>query len=83
MGKFFTTKETGKRTVTPHDDSAALLAKMGYNEKEKREVRIAYLRMILRLQNKLDDARLALIMSVGLTCIISPIERKEKRYCAN
>ncbi|MFD0717709.1 Rpn family recombination-promoting nuclease/putative transposase [Paenibacillus sp. GCM10027626] len=45
--------------------AAALLAKMGYNEKEKREVRIAYLRMILRLQNKLDDARLALIMSVA------------------
>lgn len=45
--------------------AAALLAKMGYNEREKREVRIAYLRMILRLKSKLDDARLALIMSVA------------------
>lgn len=45
--------------------AAALLAKMGYNKREKREVRIAYLRMILRLKNKLDDARLALIMSVA------------------
>jgi predicted transposase/invertase (TIGR01784 family) len=45
--------------------AAALLAKMGYNKKEEREVRAAYLRMILKLQNRLDDARLALIMSVA------------------
>lgn len=45
--------------------AAALLAKMGYNEKDRRELRIAYLRMILRLRAKLDDARLALIMSVA------------------
>lgn len=45
--------------------AAALLAKMGYNEREKREVRLAFLRMMLRLREKLDDARLALTMSVA------------------
>ncbi|MBP1990318.1 Rpn family recombination-promoting nuclease/putative transposase [Paenibacillus eucommiae] len=45
--------------------AAALLAKMGYTKKEAREVRLAYLRMILRIRKKLDDARLALIMSVA------------------
>ncbi|WP_159881362.1 Rpn family recombination-promoting nuclease/putative transposase [Paenibacillus puerhi] len=45
--------------------AAALLAKMGCNKKEKREVRLSYLRMILRLRKKMDDARLALIMSVA------------------
>ncbi|WP_159887496.1 Rpn family recombination-promoting nuclease/putative transposase [Paenibacillus puerhi] len=45
--------------------AAALLAKMGYNKQEKRELRFAYLRMLLRLQKKLDHARLALIMSVA------------------
>lgn len=45
--------------------AAALLAKMGYNEKDKREMRSAYLRMILRLRKRLDDARLALLMSVA------------------
>ncbi|MCD9024049.1 Rpn family recombination-promoting nuclease/putative transposase [Cohnella sp. NL03-T5] len=45
--------------------AAALLVKMGYNKKEEREVRLAYLRMILRLRKKLDEARLALIMSVA------------------
>ncbi|MEC0332527.1 Rpn family recombination-promoting nuclease/putative transposase [Paenibacillus macerans] len=45
--------------------AAALLAKMGYTKGEKREIRLAYLRMILRLQGKLDDARMALIMSVA------------------
>lgn len=45
--------------------AAALLAKMGYNEKEKREMRSAYLRMLLRLRYKLDDARMALLMSVA------------------
>ncbi|NOU97457.1 hypothetical protein GC093_30160 [Paenibacillus sp. LMG 31456] len=38
---------------------------MGYAKKEKREVRFAYLRMILRLQKKLDEARIALIISVA------------------
>ncbi len=45
--------------------AAALLAKMGYNEKEKKEMRLAYLRMLLRLRRKLDDARIALLMSVA------------------
>ncbi|QJD87583.1 Rpn family recombination-promoting nuclease/putative transposase [Cohnella herbarum] len=45
--------------------AAALLAKMGYNKKEKREMRSAYLRMILRMRKKLDDAKMALIMSVA------------------
>ncbi|MFC5405954.1 hypothetical protein [Cohnella soli] len=45
--------------------AAALLAKMGYNKTEEREVRAAYLRMILRIRKKLDDAKLALIMSVA------------------
>ncbi len=45
--------------------AAALLAKMGYNKKEVREVRTAYLRMVLRLRSKLDDARMALMMSVA------------------
>ncbi|XID93273.1 Rpn family recombination-promoting nuclease/putative transposase [Paenibacillaceae bacterium WGS1546] len=45
--------------------AAALLAKMGYNEKDKKEMRLAYLRMILRLGRKLDDARMALLMSVA------------------
>ncbi|WP_458475783.1 hypothetical protein [Paenibacillus sp. TH7-28] len=45
--------------------AAALLAKMGYTKGEEREIRLAYLRMILRLQGKLDDARMALLMSVA------------------
>lgn len=55
------------RTFIESDNpvAAALLAKMGYNKKEEREVRFAYLRMLLRLRKKLDDARLALIMSVA------------------
>jgi len=57
--------------------AAALLAKMGYNEKEKREVRTAYLHMILRLQAKLDDARLALIMSVA-DLYFQPNEKEEE-----
>lgn len=45
--------------------AAALLAKMGYNKKEKREMRLHYLRMLLKLRNQLDEARLQLVMSVG------------------
>lgn len=45
--------------------AAALLAKMGYNKKEAREVRAAYLRMLLRLRKKLNPAQLALVMSVA------------------
>lgn len=46
-------------------DRRTLLAKMGYNKKEKRELRLSYLRMLLRLRGRLDDARMALIMSVA------------------
>lgn len=64
-----------------HSDNpvaAALLAKMGYNEKERRELRMAYLRMILRLQGRLDNAQLALIMSVAdLYFIPDPVEDQE------
>jgi len=45
--------------------AAALLVKMGYNEKERREMRSAYMRMLLRLSYKLDNARMALLMSVA------------------
>lgn len=45
--------------------AAALLAKMRYTKKEARELRTAYLRMLLRLGDKLDTAKLALIMSVA------------------
>ncbi|TNJ62400.1 Rpn family recombination-promoting nuclease/putative transposase [Paenibacillus hemerocallicola] len=45
--------------------AAALLAKMGYNQKERREMRLTYLRMLLRLRHQWDEARLALIMSVA------------------
>lgn len=45
--------------------AAALLAKMGYNRKERRELRLAYLKMLLRLKDKLDDARMALVMSIA------------------
>lgn len=45
--------------------AAALLAKMGYNRKERRELRFAYLRMLLRIKDKLDPARLALVMAVA------------------
>lgn len=55
------------RTFVDSDNpvAAALLAKMGYNEREKRQVRLAYLRMLSRLGKRLDDARIALIMSVA------------------
>ncbi|WP_372663151.1 Rpn family recombination-promoting nuclease/putative transposase [Cohnella sp.] len=58
--------------------AAALLAKMGYNQREKRELRFAYLRMILRLRKKLDDARLALIMSVADLYFEPNIEQDEE-----
>jgi predicted transposase/invertase (TIGR01784 family) len=45
--------------------AAALLALMGYNKNKRREMRFAYLRMILRLRNRLDDARLALVMLIA------------------
>jgi hypothetical protein len=45
--------------------AAALLAKMGYNQKEKLDVRKTYLRMLLRLRGKLDDAQMSLVMSVA------------------
>jgi predicted transposase/invertase (TIGR01784 family) len=45
--------------------AAALLAKMGYNKGEERELRLAYLRMLLQLSQRLDQARLALVMSIA------------------
>lgn len=45
--------------------AAALLARMGYNEKDRRELRMAYLKMLARLHPKLDDAKLALVMSIA------------------
>ena len=45
--------------------AAALLAKMGYNEKDRKEMRMAYLRMLLRLGTRLDEAKLRLVMSVS------------------
>lgn len=57
--------------------AAALLVKMDYIKKERREVRIAYLRMLLRLQATLDNARMALIMSVA-DLYISPVKWKKK-----
>lgn len=45
--------------------AAALLSRMGYNERDRRELRLAYLRMLARLHPKLDDAKLALVMSIA------------------
>lgn len=45
--------------------AAALLAKMGYTRSERRQVRTAFLRMMLRLRKTLDSARMAMIMSVA------------------
>lgn len=59
-------KQNWRKFVDSNNPIAAvLLAKMGYNKKEAKEVRLAYLRMILRLRTTLDDARMALIMSVA------------------
>lgn len=55
--------------------AAALLAKMGYTNEEKRSVRLAYLKMILRLQKQLDQARLALIMSIADLYFVPDIEQ--------
>ncbi|QUL53642.1 hypothetical protein KDC22_25255 [Paenibacillus tritici] len=45
--------------------AAALLAKMGYTTREAREVRREFLRMFMKLRTRLDQGRLALIMSVA------------------
>ncbi|WP_217597744.1 Rpn family recombination-promoting nuclease/putative transposase [Cohnella sp. GbtcB17] len=45
--------------------AAALLAKMGYNKKDRRSLRLAYLSMLLRMKGKLDSARLALVRSIA------------------
>ena len=45
--------------------AAALLAKMGYNKRDRRDIRSAYLRMLLRMRGRIDGARMALIMSVA------------------
>ncbi|OUS69697.1 hypothetical protein B1748_30625 [Paenibacillus sp. MY03] len=57
--------------------AAALLAKRDYNEEERRELRKAYLRMLLRLRQKLDDARLALVMSVADLYYKSTVEEDQ------
>ncbi|WP_342550108.1 Rpn family recombination-promoting nuclease/putative transposase [Paenibacillus sp. FSL P2-0089] len=45
--------------------AAALLAKMGYTTREAREVRREFLRMFMKLKTRLDQGRLALVMSVA------------------
>lgn len=45
--------------------AAALLAKMGYTTREAREVRREFLRMFMKLRARLDQGRLALIMSLA------------------
>ncbi|MBP1994026.1 hypothetical protein [Paenibacillus eucommiae] len=58
--------------------AAALLAKMGYTKKEKREVRFAFLQMMLRLREKLDPARFMLIMSVADLYFMPNIKQDEE-----
>lgn len=60
-----------------------LLAQMGYTEEEKREVRFAYLSIIMTMTKKLDPARLALVMSVvakvtGLSVALKLIVKQTK-----
>lgn len=57
--------------------AAALLAKMGYNQKDRRSLRLAYLTMLLRMRDKLDGARLALVRSVADLYFV-PEAREEK-----
>jgi len=57
--------------------AAALLAKMGYNRGERRELRTAYLRMLFRLKDKQNDAKMALIMSVA-DLYFKPIEEEDR-----
>ncbi|WP_341414391.1 hypothetical protein [Paenibacillus filicis] len=38
----------------------------GHNKKEEREVRMTCFRMLLRLSKKLDEARLARVMSIAV-----------------
>ncbi|MEK4043982.1 Rpn family recombination-promoting nuclease/putative transposase [Paenibacillus sp. FSL H8-0048] len=45
--------------------AAALLAKMGYTTREARDVRREFLRMFMKLRARLDQGRLALVMSVA------------------
>ncbi|MEK3713912.1 Rpn family recombination-promoting nuclease/putative transposase [Paenibacillus sp. FSL R7-0333] len=45
--------------------AAALLAKMGYTTREARDVRREFLRMFMKLKTRLDQGRLALVMSVA------------------
>ncbi|MFC5406748.1 hypothetical protein [Cohnella soli] len=67
------------RTFVDSDNpvATALLAKMGYNDTERKELRAAYLRMILKLKKKFDDARIALIMSVADTYFVPDQEQDE------
>lgn len=57
--------------------AAALLAKMGYNKKDRRSLRLAYLSMLLRMRGRLDDAKLALVRSVA-DLYYEPDELEEK-----
>ena len=57
--------------------AAALLAKMGYNRGERRELRTAYLRMLFRMREKENIAKVALIMSVA-DLYFKPIEEEDR-----
>ncbi len=57
--------------------AAALLSKMGYTRNERRQARMAFLRMILRLTSNLDAARLALIMSFA-DLYFEPVQEEDE-----
>lgn len=67
--------------ISDNPVAAALLVKMGYNKKEEREVRSAYLRMIFRLRPKLDEAKVALIMSFA-DLYFEPNEQRDRDILA-
>jgi hypothetical protein len=57
--------------------AAALLAKTGYNEDERQELRKAYLQMMLRLKPTLNNALLRLIRSVA-DLYFQPTEKEDR-----
>jgi hypothetical protein len=57
--------------------AAALLAKMGYNEDERQELRKAYLQMMLRLKSTLNDALLRLTRSIA-DLYFQPTEEEDR-----
>jgi hypothetical protein len=57
--------------------AAALLAKMGYNEDERQELRKAYLQMMLRLKPTLNPALLRLIRSIA-DLYFQPVEEEDQ-----